>query len=60
MKVTAYKESDYEFLKNDWESHNAYEGDEDGMHKHIELRDSMQIEYDIKGWFDISNFFGNI
>lgn len=58
MKVTAFKESDYTFLKNDWESHNAYEGDEIGMQNHLSLRDSKLIEYEITGWFDISNFFG--
>lgn len=58
MKVIAFKESDYEFLKNDWETHNAYEGDEVGMQKHNSLRNSKQIEYEITGWFDISAFFG--
>lgn len=58
MEVTAYKENDYNFLSDDWEQHNGYEGDPDGMNKHLQLADSKMIRYEIEGYFDISRFFG--
>ena len=57
MEVTAYTEDDYNYLKADWVSHNAYEGDDIGKQKHLQLADSKKIVYEITGWFDISNFY---
>lgn len=57
-EVTAYRESDYEMLKADWEKHNAYEGDEEGRARHLALADSLRISYNTVGWFDITRFFG--
>lgn len=58
MSVTAYLSSDYEYLKNDWESHNAYEGDEVGKANHLQLAETKKIRYEIVGHFDITQFFG--
>ena len=57
MIVTAFIESDLEFLKKDWEEHNAYEGDEEGKQNHLRLRESKKIQYEVTGWFDISHFY---
>ena len=57
MKVIAFNEADFDYLKNDWESHNAYDGDEDGKQKHLELADSKKIQYEVCGWFDITKFY---
>lgn len=58
MKVTAFTEEDFSYLKNDWESHNAYMDDEEGKMKHLQLADSKKIQYEVSGWFDISKFYG--
>ena len=58
IKVTAYTEEDFAYLKYDWESHNAYEDDEEGKQKHLELADSKKIQYEVCGWFDITKFYG--
>lgn len=58
MKVSAFLESDFEYLKNDWEQHDGYAADEEGKLRHLQLAESKRIEYKITGWFDISRFFG--
>ena len=58
MKVTAFSEEDFSYLKNDWESHNAYMDDEEGKMKHLRLADSKKIQYEVSGWFDITKFYG--
>jgi len=57
MIVTAFTESDFEFLNKDWEEHNAYEEDEEGQQSHLRLRESKKIRYKVTGWFDISRFY---
>lgn len=58
VKVTAYTEEDFAFLKHDWESHNGFADDEAGKTKHLQLAESKAIKYKVTGWFDISKFYG--
>lgn len=58
MKVLAFSESDFAYLKNDWESHHGYINDEEGRQKHIQIAETKRIRYEIEGWFDITGFYG--
>ena len=58
MEVTVFREEDFDFLKNDWESHNGYEDDLEGKMEHLLLAESKRIRYEIEGYFDITRFFG--
>lgn len=51
--VTAFTDSDWEMLKNDFESHNGYKDDPKGLLAHAELRASKQIGFLTACWFDI-------
>lgn len=56
--VTAIPLKDWEWLKNDWESHNAYENDEAGRLEHFRTRQERTISYETECHFDITEFFG--
>lgn len=56
--VTAFADSDWEMLKNDWDLHNGYFGDQEGLAAHEALRRSKQIGFLTACWFDISRFYG--
>ena len=58
--VTAFTDNDWEMLKNDWESHDAYMEDPEGREAHIRLRRSKQIGFITICWFDVSRFFGKL
>ena len=58
QRVQAFMESDFDFLKRDWEMHDAYKGDIEGRMKHLALAASKRISFEITGWFDISHFYG--
>lgn len=58
QRVQAFMESDFDFLKRDWETHDAYKGDIEGRMKHLALAASKRISFEITGWFDISLFYG--
>lgn len=58
VKVSAYTEEDFAYLKNDWESHNGYKDDEAGKAIHLQIAESKSIKYEVTGWFDISKFYG--
>ena len=58
QRVQAFMESDFDFLKRDWETHDAYKGDIEGRMKHLALAASKRISFEITGWFDISHFYG--
>ncbi|MGN1214070.1 MAG: hypothetical protein ACI4TR_04165 [Bacteroidaceae bacterium] len=47
VSITAFKETDFDFLKEDMESHNFYQNDPDGFERHCKLRDSKIIKYDV-------------
>jgi len=56
--ISAWKESDWEMLKEDWENHNGYKGDAEGAMKHLMIRLSKKVSYKTTGFFDITRFFG--
>lgn len=56
MIASAFKEDDFDFLKNDYETHNGYENDPEGYEKHMKLAESKKIKYEVEAWFDISRF----
>ena len=58
MKVSAFSEIDFEFLKRDWEGHHGYKNSPEGRMKHLKRAESKLITYEIEGWFEISNFMG--
>jgi len=58
MTVSCYKDSDFEFLKADFESHNWYVDDPDGLQKHNELAESKKLHYKVEAWFNIDQFWG--
>ena len=49
---------DWLFLKNDYESHNNYAGDEVGLKKHHELRNQRIKYYTSECWINIDSFYG--
>ena len=51
-------DEDWEYLKSDYENHNQYEGDEEGLKKHNEMMEEMVKSYKSECWIDISKFFG--
>ena len=58
--VTAYRENDFNRLKADWEAHNGYADDEEGLKKHLAWRESIKISYETVCYFDISAFLGKV
>ena len=58
QRVYAFMERDFELLKRDWETHEAYIDDKEGRMRHIALAASKGISFEITGWFDISHFYG--
>jgi len=59
MKVTCFKEADWNMLREDWKAHNGYAGDEEGRKAHMQLHESKKITFNITGWFDITKFYGH-
>ena len=57
IEVTAFTEEDYCRLKDDWTAHHAYEDDEDGRQRHLQLAEDKKITYEVTGWFDISRIY---
>lgn len=58
MSVTALLQSDFEYLRNEWKSHNAYKDDEVGKAMFLQLFESKKIRYEVGCFFDITRFFG--
>lgn len=58
MKVTCFKEEDWEMLKKDYIDHNGFVGDEEGRKAHMQLHETKKISFEIQGWFDITKFYG--
>jgi len=56
--VTAFRDEDWEMLREDWQSHDGYKDDLKGLMRHRGLRKSKEVTYSTVGWFDISRFFG--
>jgi len=58
FKVYYFSEEDWNFLKNDFESHNEYKNDEAGLEAHNHLRAERLKYYISQCWFNIDSFFG--
>ena len=57
-EVTAFSESDWNELKDEWESNNCFKDSPEGLKTHEEKRASKMIKYTTEYWFDITSFFG--
>lgn len=55
--VTAFHEKDWEYLSQDWLSHNGYATDAEGLAKHEAEREKRMIHFVTEYWFDISKKF---
>lgn len=58
FKVYYFTIEDWEYLKNDFESHNNYENDKAGLEKHNQLRLEKIKYYSSECWINIDSFFG--
>ena len=58
FKVYLFTEEDWNFLKDDYESHNEYKDDKEGLKKHLELRNQRIKYYTSECWIDIDAFYG--
>lgn len=58
FKVFYFTKEDFEFLKNDFESHNNYENDKAGLERHNQLRLERIKYYSSECWINIDSFFG--
>ena len=46
---------DWDFLKNDWESHDGYKDDDKGKLHHEALREERIIRFTEVFWFNVMN-----
>jgi hypothetical protein len=58
FKVYLLTEEDWNFLKDDFESHNEYKDDDAGLKKHTELRSQRIKYYTSECWINIDEFYG--
>ena len=58
LRVSAFTDRDWEFLKADWESNNSYADNEEGKERHLRERQLRTCFYDTQYWFDITSFYG--
>jgi len=56
-EVTAFSESNWNELKDEWESNNYFKDSSEGFQAHEEKRESKMISYKTEYWFDITSFF---
>lgn len=56
FKVYLFSEEDWNFLKNDYESHNEYKDDEAGLRMHTQLRNQRIKYYTSECWINIDAF----
>lgn len=54
--VSAFKDADFDELKEEWESNN-YDGSFD-IEAHNKKRQSLLVHFEMEYWFEISSFFG--
>ena len=52
--VSGFLIADFEELKEDWETHSAYENDPEGQKRHLARAASKTIHYRAEYWFDIT------
>ena len=58
FKVYLFTEEDWNFLKNDYESHDEYKEDEAGFKAHNQMRIQRIKYYTSECWIDIDAFYG--
>ena len=58
FKVYLFTEEDWNFLKDDFESHDEYKNDETGLRMHNELRNQRIKYYATECWINIDEFYG--
>lgn len=58
FKVSYLTDEDWNELKNDYDSHNGFENDEEGLSQHEQKRNEAIRYYESGCWIDISHFFG--
>ena len=56
--VTAFRDEDWEFLKNEWEENSAFSDDEEGKKTHLNKRALCSCFYETQFYFDITGSFG--
>ena len=57
-EVTAFSESDFNELKDEFESNNFFKDSPNGLQAHNEKRARKMISFTTEYWFDITSFFG--
>jgi len=57
-EVTAFLESDWYELKEEFESNNFFENSPEGYQAHQKKREGKMISYTTEYWFDITSFLG--
>ena len=55
--VTGFPEERLEMLEKDYECHDGYKDDPDGLSRHNEMADRWRIGYKTEYWFDITSVF---
>ncbi len=55
VEARVFTLEDWEFLKNDWTSHNGYKGDKEGAARHEQMREERFIRFTEIFWFDVTN-----
>jgi hypothetical protein len=58
LRVSAFTDRDWEFLKADWESNNSFADNEEGKEHHLRERQLRTCFYDTQYCFDITSFYG--
>jgi hypothetical protein len=58
FEVTALPDSDWEYLKKDWENINQLFDSEDRVTQHQDEREKRTVRYIAEYWFEISSFYG--
>lgn len=56
--VTAFHDTDWDSLKNEWEESDAFLDDPEGERRHQQKRDALQVRFSTVYWFEITSFFG--
>lgn len=58
FEVIAIPDSDWEVLKEEWESNHGFQRSESELKAHINKRNKRKIRYTTEYWFDITSFYG--
>ena len=56
VEVTAFREKEWNELKNDWENHDGYKDDPEGRKRNLARKEECKITYKTESWFNVSDF----